>query len=419
MASQTRLISHQTDRAGERKLKFKQYDGYNSLDYLNPGKEYKHFSMWQKPDKTPDFFNALSSNEVTKIKKLFEDHLIISLRDHGFVVPEKYEDIIPYCRQVYTHFNYEGLANSGIDVIFENFMDGIALPASTQGLKWDDIIWNLGIRYCDLSHQETCFIAGDVQDLFKAKEEKKIAILPSLEAANALENELGRVDLLYGFGIRCMGITYNDANTLGSGLAESRDGGLTRFGGKVVERMNRLGMIIDISHCGDITSMNVIEQSEKPTFITHAGARKLWNTPRMKTDDVLKACAEKGGVIGICAAPNTTKTKNHQDHTIDSVMEHFEYIANLVGIEHVGFGPDTFYGDHVALQHAFDEMLSISESHEGEVFTESPYVKGLENPSETMINMITWLVKKGYHDDDIQKVSGLNALNAIKKIFRK
>lgn len=92
----------------------------------------------------------------------------------------------------------------------------------------------------------------------------------------------------------------------------------------------------------------------------------------MKPDEVLKACAGKGGLIGVCAAPNTTLTRNHSNHSIESVMEHFEYLVELVGIEHVGFGPDTFFGDHSAIQHAFDDRLGISDSHSGEEFHESP-----------------------------------------------
>ncbi len=400
-------------------MKLKLYDGYKSFEYLESTKDYKSYTVSKSINRVPGYSLLTSWDEKRRVEALFENNIIISLRDHGFIVPEKKEDIIPYCRQPYTHFDYEGLSNSGLDVIFENFMDGISIITSTSGLKWDDVIWTLGIRYCDIAQQKMVFIASDKYDFYRAKEENKIALLPSLEAASAIENELGRVDILYGFGVRCMGITYNDTNTLGSGLAEQRDGGLTNFGRKVVQRMNKLGMIIDISHCGDITSMDVIEKSEKPVFITHAGARELWNTPRMKPDHILKACAESGGVIGICAAPNTTLTKNRPDHTIDSVMEHFEYVANLVGIDHVGFGPDTFYGDHVALQHAFDGMLSISDSHGGEEFEESDYVKGLENPTESMVNIVNWLVSHGYSDEDIIKVAGLNALRAIEQVFNK
>ncbi len=134
------------------------------------------------------------------------------------------------------------------------------------------------------------------------------------------------------------------------------------FGRQAVKRMNKLGIAIDVSHSGDRTSLDTIEVSDKPIFITHAGARALWNSNRLKPDDVIRACAEKGGVIGIEAAPHTTLTEKHPRHSIESYMEHFEYCANLVGIDHVAFGPDVLFGDHVGLHTALTEALSIGAS---------------------------------------------------------
>jgi membrane dipeptidase len=395
----------------------KQYHGYTSFSYLKANQDYKQYDLSTELDRVPVYSLNLSESEEKRLSEMLTKNPIVSLRDHGFIVPKKRKDILPYCSELHTSFHYEGIAKSGIDVIFENFMDGIATITSKNGLKWDDVIYLLGMRYADIQRQNTVYLAKTYNDLKKAKRQKQTALIPSLEAASILENEIDRVDMLYGFGIRCMGITYNESNTLGSGLVEQRDGGLTNFGRRVIERMNTLGMIIDISHCGDQTSLDVIEASRKPVLMTHAGARALWNTPRMKPDNVLKACAEKGGIVGICAAPNTTLTKTSPTHSIQSVMEHFEYIKDLVGIDHVGFGPDTFFGDHVALQNAFDDMLGISASHSGEVFNESPYVEGLENPSEAMKNMIGWMVKKKYTTKDIAKVSGRNAMRVIEEIL--
>ena len=396
----------------------KQYEGYRSFQHLTPGKHYKPYQLPGTERYQSTYDLKLTESEERIFDTLLKYYPIVSLRDHGFIVPKNPDDIIPYCRQLHTAYDYEGLARSGMDVIFENFMDGISLITSQNGLKWNDVILTLGIRYCDIAKQDTVYIAHTYQDLLKAKQSNRIAILPSLEAASILENEVDRVDVLYGLGIRCMGITYNDANTLGSGLTEPHDGGLTKFGRKVVERMNQLGMVIDISHCGDRTSLDVIEASEAPVMITHAGARGVWNSPRMKPDDVLQKCAEKGGVIGVCAAPNTTlSAKNPNDHNLESVMEHVEYLIDLVGIDHVGLGPDTFFGDHVALQNEFDAMLSLHDSHGNHEYESFPYVTGLENPTEAMSNMIKWLIKKNYKVLDIEKIIGGNALRVLEGIL--
>jgi len=393
-------------------------NGYQSFQYLTPGKHYRAFEL-----PGSERYQSTMNIELTESQERFYETLlkyypIVSLRDHGFVVPKNPEDIIPYCRQLHTEFDYQGLSQSGVDVIFENFMDGISIVTSQNGLKWNDVILTLGMRFSDIAKQDTVYLARTYEDLFEAKRTNRIAILPSLEAASILENEVDRVDVLYGLGVRCMGITYNEANTLGSGLTEKRDAGLTKFGRKVVERMNRLGMVIDISHCGDQTSLDVIEASTQPVMITHAGARKVWDSPRMKSDEVLQACAEKGGIIGVCAAPNTTLSmRNPNEHSIHSVMEHLEYMINLVGIDHVGLGPDTFFGDHVALQNAFDGMLSLHESHGNDEYEISPFVKGLENPSEATKNMIRWLIQKEYKIQDMEKITGGNALRVLKQIL--
>jgi membrane dipeptidase len=351
------------------------------------------------------------------VQRLLADNVVVSVHDHTSVFPEDLGQVFDYVRQGREWTGYEGLSISGIDVLFENFMDGTALITSSAGWKWTDVIHDIGIRFSDFAHQQMVYVACDFDDLVRAKEEGRIAFVASLESATPIENELDRVDVLYGLGVRAMGITYSESNALGSGLKERSDGGLTRFGRQVVRRMNKLGMTIDTAHCGDQTSTDVIKVSQKPTLISHVGARALWNSNRMMPDAVFRACAEKGGVIGVEAAPHTTLTHQHPLHSIESYMEHFEYIANLVGIDHVAFGPDTLFGDHVALHHAFTRQLSIAEAHAGAVYDQVEYVKGLENPSEVMPNVTRWLVSHGYSDEEIGKALGSNVLRVLRETW--
>jgi membrane dipeptidase len=238
-----------------------------------------------------------------------------------------------------------------------------------------------------------------------------------MEGAAMIENDLDRLDILHGFGLRSIGITYSESNALGNGLKEERDGGLTRFGRRAVDRMNRVGLLIDCSHCGDQTTLDTVACSEKPIVLSHIGARALWESRRLAPDPVLEAVAAKGGVIGIEAAPHTTLTKNHRRHDLEAFMEHFEYVRALVGIEHVGFGPDTVYGDHVGLHRTYSAALSLEESRgasvPGQEYEEVAWVEGLENPTEGSHNIVRWLVKHGYSDDDIAKVMGGNALRVM------
>jgi len=398
-------------------LKTKQYDGYRSFQYLEEGVDYKPFRLAKEIGRVPSYSVQVTEEQEARVDRLLDNELIISLHDHAFVVPEDVNEIWEYRRAGRDWTGYEGLAASRLDVVFDNFMDGTAMVTSKAGWKWDDVIHDLGMRYSDIAHQDLVFLATTVDDFYEAKKTGRVALVAALEASTMIENEVDRIDILYGFGVRMMGIAYSEANSLGCGLKERRDGGLTDLGRRAVRRMNRIGMAIDVSHSGDQTSLDTIEFSEKPIFITHVGTRTLWDSPRMKPDHVIKACAEKGGVIGIEAAPHTTLTKKHIQHSIESYMEHFEYIANLVGIDHVAFGPDTLFGDHVGLHHVFANALSIKSAHGKQPFDEVEYVKGIENPAEAFPNIVRWMVAHGYSDEEIRKSVSGNILRVLEQVW--
>ncbi|MGH2499101.1 MAG: dipeptidase [Candidatus Limnocylindria bacterium] len=395
----------------------KRHDGYRSFQYLEPGVDYRAFRLAADAGRVPAHEYPLSAEESRRVEAILAREVIVSLHDHTAICPADPGEIFEQRRTGRDATGYAGLAASGVDVFFENFMDGTALITSSAGWKWDDVVFDLGMRFSDLAHQDLVYRAETIDEVLAAKPSGRVAFVVCLEAATPIENEVDRVDVLYGLGVRCMGITYSEANALGCGLKEERDGGLTDLGRRVVRRMNRLGMTIDVAHCGDQTSLDVIAASERPILITHAGARALWDTPRMKPDEVIRACAEKGGVIGIEAAPHTTLTKRHPEHSLESVMEHVAYCVELVGADHVALGPDTLFGDHVALHHAFASQLSIGRVHAGVTFKEVEYVAGMENPGEAMRNAVKWLVKHGYADADIARIAGGNALRVLRETW--
>jgi membrane dipeptidase len=393
------------------------YTGYRSFEYLDAGTDYREFELARELDRVPSRKVEVSASQEERVQRILDEHLAISLHDHCFVVPRDFADLAEYRRQGRDFTGYAGLAVSRLDAVFDCLMDGTATITSKAGWKWDDIVFDLGMRMSDIAHQDFVIRGESLDDIRRAKENGQIAFIASLEAATAIENEVDRLDILYGLGIRSSGIAYSEANTLGSGLREARDGGLTEFGRQAVRRMNKLGIAIDISHSGDQTSLDTIEASEKPIFATHAGARGLWNTKRMKPDEVLKALAAKGGVIGIEAAPHTTLTKKHPRHSIESFMEHFEYCADLMGIDHVAFGPDTLFGDHVGLHHYFAKQLSIGAARGQQQFEEVEFVDGIENPAEAFPNIVRWLVKHDYSDGDIAKAIGGNVRRVLEEAW--
>jgi membrane dipeptidase len=403
----------------------KEYSGYRSFDYLERGRDYKEFELIQGISPFEPYLIPLTSEQEQRVEVQANALVMISLHEHPHLFPADIREVQAYNHEARIETAYEALADSYWDAVFDNFMDGTAMITSKRGWKWSDVIYDMGLRLCDLAHQDFVIKCEGVDDIQKAHDEGKIALIPALEGAAMIENEPDRIEILYGFGARVMGIAYSESNALGTGLKEPRDGGLTSFGREAVDRMNRVGIAIDCSHCSDQTTLDVIEASTKPIFLTHTGARSLWNIRRLAPDEVLKACAGEGGVIGIEAAPHTTLTHKNPHHNIESFMEHFEYIEDLVGIDHLAFGPDTLYGDHVGLHHVFAEALSISQSHEGDEksrqsgpkFEEVEYVKGIENPTEGSHNILRWLVKRDYSDQDIAKVMSGNILRVLKEVW--
>ncbi|WP_283137465.1 dipeptidase [Rhizohabitans arisaemae] len=396
----------------------KRYSGYRSYEYLEAGTDYRVFDLVPELGRVPAYEGlSLDSAQRDRVAKLLSENIVVSLHEHPSVFPTDIRQTPDYNRSARHHTGFEGLARSGMTVVFDNLMDGTCCITSQMGWKWNDVVADIGMRLSDLAHQDYLVKVERLSDIHEAHDSGRMGLVLGLEASTMIENEVDRIDMLYGFGVRQMGIAYSESNTLGSGLKEKSDGGLTLFGEKAVTRMNKLGIAIDISHSGDITCLDTIRHSTKPILITHAGARGVWPTNRMKTDETIKAAAERGGVIGLEAAPHTTLSPAHPLHSLDSVMDHFTYCVDLVGIDHVAFGPDTLFGDHVGLHDTFAEHLSLNEAHHGVPYDKVPYVDGLENPAECFWNIISWLVVHGYSDDEIRKVVGGNVLRVLEEVW--
>ncbi len=399
----------------------KRYGGYTSFSYLDAGADYPAFELTDELARVEPYLVPLDEAGEARVRSLTERYVFVSLHEHLGVFPARIEETPEYVRHGRMATAFRGLAASHWDCVFDNLMDGICTIHSRSGWQWDDVLHDLGMRLCDLAHQDFVLHCLRVSDIRRAHGEGKVALVASMEGAAMIEHEVDRIDLLYGFGVRALGITYSESNALGNGLKEKRDGGLTAFGRKAVERMNKVGMLIDCSHCGDQTTLDTIAHSERPIVLSHIGARALWESNRLAPDEVLEACAAKGGVIGVEAAPHTTLTRNHRTHDLEAFMEHFEYIRALVGVDHVAFGPDSLYGDHVGLHRTYAANLSLKEAHgEGrpdQQYEPVAYVKGLENPTEGSKNIVRWLVQHGYADEDIEKVMGGNVLRVLDQVW--
>jgi len=195
--------------------------------------------------------------------------------------------------------------------------------------KWRDLV---------SANSDLVTIARSADDILAADKAGKVAFLLGYQNTNLLDGRIRYVELFAELGVRVLQLTYNNQNELGSSCYETVDPGLARFGREVVREMNRCGMLVDLSHVGNKTTLDAIEWSQKPVAITHANPASVFAHKRNKSDAIIKALAEKGGVIGCAAYRNITPVA-----ACDDVVSWAEMVARTVeiaGIDHVGLGTD-------------------------------------------------------------------------------
>lgn len=377
----------------------------------------------------------LLKSEEKRFEEVMEKNIVIDLHAHPVVGPKDPSETDAFRREGRNFLAYEALSRSGLDCVFDNLMDGSCFINTKHGWDWMGTVHDLGMNLCDIDHQDFIIHCKRVEDIKKAHESGRLAWVAVIESASCIENEVDRLDVLYGLGVRSVGVCYSESNMLGSGLKELKDGGLTDLGYDAVVRMNKLGILIDVSHTSDQTALDTIENSNKPIVISHSGMRSLTPTTRMFPDEVVQALAERGGIMGIEAAPNLTVTEKHPLHGIDSFMEHIEYCIDLVGIDHVACGPDTNYTDHVGryvwnIEHGREqgrghytrpergkEARYLGIDMDVDTLRELMYVRGMENPTECLQNVARWMVKNGYSDEEIAKILGGNVMRLLKEVW--
>jgi len=249
------------------------------------------------------------------------------------------------------------------------------------------------------------------QDFIHAKGSGKQAVMFGLEP-QSFGRDLDRVAIAYGLGIRVALLTLNTRNYIGDGCGERTNAGLSYLGLDLVEQMNELGMLIDLSHCGSQTTLDAIEASSDPVMCNHIGARALYpQLKRLKTDEELVALANKGGLAGVSAIPN--QLSRNAEQGIEDMLNHIDYIVNLIGIDHVAIGTDILFGDQVEVHRQTDKTLLKLDYYGQEL--NAPYMYGIESPEEWP-NITRGLVSRGYSDDEIRKILGGNALRIIQEV---
>jgi membrane dipeptidase len=350
---------------------------------------------------------VLDAQQERRFQCLMEQIVMVDVHEHPMVLPEEMEQLPDYLRTDNYRWGYQAVKHGGwTAVATANFFRGIANTPDLSLVEFEDVLQEVALMLSDLRKQTDVVKVGNADDIEAAKQQGIIGFLPTLEHL-AIGKELNRLDILHGIGVRLAGLTYNRKNYIGDGQFERNDGGLSDFGIAVVKRMNDLGMAIDLSHASFKTAMDAIHLSRTPVAFSHNAAFSIRPVPRCRKDEELTACAQKGGLIAITAVPNSLSDDPNQN--IECVLDHYDYMVKLVGVDHVGIGTDTSVGDHVAFHRV---VLGRTPDQ-----LPAPYLDGLESPSDGK-NIVRGLIRRGYSDTDIGKIAGGNALAFFRRVMR-
>jgi membrane dipeptidase len=246
-------------------------------------------------------------------------------------------------------------------------------------------------------------LVGKADDLDAAKAKQKIAVIMGLQNADEFR-EPKDVKAFYELGLRCAQLTYNTQNLIGSGSTERVDGGISDYGEQIIKSMNEVGMLVDVSHSGDKTTLDAIELSPKPIAFTHSNCRALNNHPRLKTDEAIRKLAAKGGVMGITGVRMFVKDK--EPTTVEDIVDHIDHVVKLVGIDHVGLGSDC---DLMGYDHMPpDQYKQLKAGYKASyAFREKIDTDGFDHPRK-VYDLTAALIRRGYSDSNIQAVLGGN-----------
>ena len=266
--------------------------------------------------------------------------------------------------------------------------------------------------------------ATRAEDILRAKREGKRALVCNLQNTAVLhdsmdlEKQLDTVDLFYHYGVRVWQLTYNLRNLVGDGCTEPNAGGLTLFGERVVNRMNELRILIDVSHCGHKTTLDAVERSSVPIAATHATCKGVYEHARGKTDEELQAITEKGGYVGICMVPAYLA----QNATLKDWLDHIDYAADLLGVEHVGIGTDNWYRSPkyprrlAQLENENMSFWSGFRPEHGLDLTSYPAEFGSEFSWTNWPYFAAALASRGYSDNEIKGMIGQNFLRLFESV---
>ncbi|HHV95531.1 MAG TPA: membrane dipeptidase [Clostridiaceae bacterium] len=269
---------------------------------------------------------------------------------------------------------------------FAVYIDRIYCPSNAmkRAIELIDVLY----QECE-NHKDDVMLCCNYKDILYALENKKAPILLSIEEGEALQGSIAALRIFYKLGVRSVCLTWNYRNEIADGVAEEiSGGGLTVFGREVVKEMNRLGMLIDLSHISERGFWDVIELTTQPIILSHSNAYKIYPHRRNLKDEQIKAVKENGGVIGINFYPYFLNGSNKA--TVDDVIKHIDHMISIAGEDHIGIGAD------------YDQTEPVFEG-----------IDGIGHTTE----ILEGLLKRNYPESVIKKIAAENFLRVINEVL--
>lgn len=258
-----------------------------------------------------------------------------------------------------------------------------------------------------MKESDKYILVDTFQDLVDAQQQKKLALSFWLQGSNPLANDIHMIETYYRLGIRYMLLCYNTRNAIGDGVVEKNDGGLSQFGYKVIEEMNRVGMIVDLSHTGIKTSLDAIAASVDPVIFSHSNTAAVTSHVRNITNEQIVAIGENDGLIGI---NGLALFSGEQNVSIKKIVDHMDHILNLIGPKHIALGLDQVY---------FHELLELFYQKAGDVTYPKGYVQSMDSFQLQQIDqLIHEMLVRNYSEDIIKDILGNNFLRVAKQVWK-
>ncbi|MCB9138706.1 MAG: membrane dipeptidase [Caldilineaceae bacterium] len=338
---------------------------------------------------------------------------------HPILEPDQPYIFVDACMQIWPDADFANAHRHGVTAYgVTAWMPHATAESALEGIMY----WHLiARRYANLN------VAYTVADIRNAKANGQATLLLASQDGDFIKDKLHRIEAFYRLGLRLMLPAYNRTNQICDGCLDRTNAGLSRFGELVVAECNRVGLLLDCSHIGHRASMEIIERSEYPVVFSHSNVKSLVEHPRNIDDEQIKAVSRRNGVIGVvCWGPLLFKPDSVSRPTVDDLVEHVDYLAQMLGTtDNIGIGTDFSlgsYGSHLSDPWGEPALANVRGNYDKYVISDGPcapqrFAAGF-NAYSQVVDFTNKLHDRGYSEADVANILGENFLRVFDAVWK-